>query len=373
MTFARSDGNMFSQWWWTVDRWLLATLFLLLFCGAVFTMAATPVVAMHLGLHRFHFVYRHLIYAVVANVLMIGTSLLSLRGTRRLSLVLFLLMLVLMVLVPLIGLEVKGAKRWVNLAGFSLQPSEFAKPAFAILTAWVLSEKHIISAFPGNRIAMGLCATFVGLLMLQPDLGMACIVFCIWFAQLFANGLPFFLVGIVIVIATCGLTGAYFLFPHVSNRIDRFLNLEVGDHYQIEKSLEAFRNGGILGVGPGEGTVKRCLPDAHADFIFSVIGEEFGFVFCIFLVALYTFIVLRGLAIAFQEKNSFVVLALVGLLGEFGLQTFINMASTLHLVPTKGITLPFISYGGSSMVATSICMGIVLALTRRRALGEKEG
>jgi cell division protein FtsW len=278
-----------------------------------------------------------------------------------------------MVLVPFVGSEVKGAKRWINLSGFSLQPSELMKPAFSVLTAWVLSEKHIISTFPGNRIAMGLCIVFIGLLMLQPDLGMAYIVFCVWFAQLFANGLPFFFVGIVGAIAVCGLAGAYSLFPHVSNRIDRFLNPDVGDHYQIEKSLEAFSNGGILGVGPGEGTVKRYLPDAHADFIFSVVGEEFGFVFCVFLVALYTFVLLRGLAIAFQEKNTFVVLALVGLLGEFGLQAFINMASTLHLVPTKGMTLPFISYGGSSMVATGICMGLVLALTRRRALGDKEG
>ncbi|MDR1910713.1 MAG: putative lipid II flippase FtsW [Holosporales bacterium] len=372
MTFARSDGSVLSQWWWTVDRWLLATFVLLLLCGAVFTMAATPAVAMRLELHRFYFVYYHLMYAAISGVVLVGTSLLSLRGTRRLSVVLFLSMLVLMMLVPFFGFNVKGAKRWIQFSSFSLQPSEFMKPSFAILTAWMLSEKHVISTFPGNRIAMGLCVVFVGLLMVQPDLGTACIVFCVWFAQLFVNGLPFLLVGVVGMIAACGLAGSYFLFPHVSNRIDRFFNSAVGDHYQIEKSLEAFSNGRVLGVGPGEGTIKRSLPDAHADFIFSVIGEEFGFVLCMFLVALYTFIVLRGLSIAFREKNSFVVLSLVGLLGEFGLQTFINMASTLYLVPTKGTTLPFISYGGSSMVATSIGMGMVLALTRHRALGEKE-
>jgi cell division protein FtsW len=201
---------------------------------------------------------------------------------------------------------------------------------------------------------------------------MAYIVFGVWFAQLFVNGLPFFLVGIVLCLAFAGLASAYFLFPHVANRVDRFLNPEIGDHYQIEKSLEAFGNGGFLGVGPGEGMVKRYLPDAHADFVFSVIGEEFGFVFCAFLVFLYSFIILRGFFIAFREKSTFIALALVGLLGEFGLQAFINMASTLHLVPTKGMTLPFISYGGSSMVAISISTGMVLALTRKRTLGEKE-
>ncbi|MDR1266817.1 MAG: putative lipid II flippase FtsW [Holosporales bacterium] len=372
MALARSDKSIFSEWWWTVDRWLLASLVLLLSCGAVLTMAATPVVATRLGFPRFYFVHRHLFSLIPSGLLMMGISFLSLRNLRRLALALFVLFIGVMILVPFTGVEVKGARRWISVGSFSLQPSEFVKPALAILTAWALSEKHVNLAFPGNRIAMGLCLLFVGLLAIQPDLGMAYVVFGVWFAQLFTNGLPFFVVGVVLLLAIGGLIGAYFLFPHVAHRIDRFLNPEIGDHYQIGKSLEAFSNGGILGVGPGEGTVKRYLPDAHADFVFSVIGEEFGLIFCLLLVFLYAFIVLRGFAAALREKDTFLSLALVGLLTEFGLQAFINMASTLHLVPTKGMTLPFISYGGSSMVAVGIGMGMVLALTRRRALGERE-
>lgn len=367
LTFARTDTSLLSRWWWTVDRWMLAALGVLVFCGIILVMAASPAVAVRIGLDRFYLVRHHLVLLPVALAIVFGVSLLNLRNLRRLAVIGFVIALGLTALTLVAGSEIKGATRWINLGGFSLQPSEFLKPCFAVLAAWLFASQHGRVPVPGNLIAVGLYVGVVALLLLQPDLGMTGVVTATWFAQFFLAGLPVLWVAALGAVGVVGLGGAYFAFAHVRERVDGFLDPAAGNNYQVDRSLEAFMNGGLIGRGPGEGTVKSVLPDAHSDFIFAVAGEEFGLLLCLLLVALFAFIVLRGFARLLHENNLFVLLATAGLLVGFGLQAIINMASTLHLMPTKGMTLPFISYGGSSLLALSLAMGMVLALTRRRA------
>lgn len=367
ITFARTDTSVMSRWWWTVDRWMLAALGVLIFCGIILVLAASPAVSVRIGLDRFYLARHHLVLLPLAVGVILGVSLLSLRNVRRLAVIGFAAALALTLLTLMVGNEIKGATRWINIAGFSLQPSEFLKPTFAVVAAWLFAAQHGRMPVPGNLISIGLYGLVVGLLLLQPDLGMTAVVSAMWFGQFFLAGLPIFWVIALGAIGVCGLVGAYFAFAHVRERIDGFLQPGTVDSYQVDRSLEAFMNGGLAGTGPGEGTVKAFLPDAHSDFIFAVAGEEFGLLLCLLLVALFAFVVLRGFARLLHENNLFVLLATAGLLLTFGLQAIVNMASTLHLMPTKGMTLPFISYGGSSLLALSLGMGMVLALTRRRA------
>ena len=367
---ARTDTSVFGKWWWTVDRWTLGALFLLVLIGALLILAASPAVAERIGLDAYHFVQRQFLIMPVALAVMVGVSLLPPLQIRRLAVLGFVATVVMLLLVPLVGQEIKGATRWLSLAGFTIQPSEFAKPFFAVVTAWMFAEWRRDDAFPGHLIAIGLYLMTAALLLSQPDLGMTVVVSAIWFGQFFLAGLPMILVVGFIAIGVFGLIGAYFLFPHVSSRIDRFLDPSAGDSYQVDRSLEAFMNGGLIGTGPGEGTVKAYLPDAHADFIFAVAGEEFGGIACLVIIALYAFVVLRGYARLLGEQSLFVLLAATGLLTQFALQALIHMASSVHLMPAKGMTLPFVSYGGSSLLALGLGMGMALALTRKRFGGE---
>jgi len=370
LSLARTNTSLIGQWWWTVDRWTLAALMLLILLGILLIMAASPAVAIQHHWSSFHFIKKHIIFLVPTLGILIGISLLSLQDIKRFAFAVFIASMIGLMLTSLIGIEIKGAARWLEIGGMSIQPSEFVKPAFAVVCAWLFSKQQIQPFFAGNWISIGLYLWVVTFLLLQPDLGMAALITVMWFSQFFLAGLP--LVWIV-SIAGCGIGGlfsAYFLFPHVTRRVDHFLNPaggdRFGDQYQVTQSLEAFMNGGFIGQGPGEGTVKKYLPDAHADFIFAVAGEEFGMILCIFLVCIFAFIVLRSFIRLFDETNMFVLLAVTGLMVQFGLQAIINMASTLNLIPTKGMTLPFISYGGSSMMALAMGMGMVLGLTRRR-------
>ncbi len=297
---------------------------------------------------------------------MVAISLLTPRGVRRLATIGLLATTVLLVVTLLTGTEIKGATRWISLGGLSLQPSEFLKPFFAVFAAWMFAADQTEQGIPGTRIALGSWLVLVSLLLLQPDVGQAFVLTAVWGLQLFLAGLPLLWVGGLGIVGLLGLVGAYFFLPHVAARIDSFLDPAAGDRYQVERSIEAFMNGGLFGRGPGEGTIKAQLPDSHSDFIFAVAGEELGLIACLIIVALFAFVVLRGLARLLQESSPFVLLAATGLLAQFGLQAVINMASSLHLMPTKGMTLPFISYGGSSLLALAIGMGMVLALTRRR-------
>ncbi|MGE5546135.1 MAG: putative lipid II flippase FtsW [Solirubrobacterales bacterium] len=366
MTFGRTDTSVLGRWWWTVDRWTIAALFALVGVGVLLTMAASPAVAERIGADSFHFVRRQFVFLVPALVVMIAVSLLNPRQVRRLGTIGFLGSVLMLIAVLFIGPEVKGATRWINIAGISIQPSEFVKPTFAIAAAWMFAEARLNPGFPGKAIACGLYGLVALLLLREPDVGQTLIVSAIWASQFFLAGLPLVLVVGIGVMGVVGGFGAYFIFPHVQSRVDRFLDPGSGDAYQVMTALNAFRNGGIFGRGPGEGRVKLVLPDAHTDFILAVAGEEFGVLLCLAVVAIFAFVVLRGFSRLMKEDNLFVVLATAGLLVQFGLQAIINMASTLRLMPTKGMTLPFISYGGSSMLALALGMGMVLALTRKR-------
>jgi cell division protein FtsW len=366
ISFSRTDHSVLGRWWWTVDRWTLAIVMLIAMIGVWLVQAASPSVAERIGLDNFHFIQRHLMMLLPALGIMVGVSLLSIKGVRRLALGMYLAALVGVALTLVVGMEIKGATRWLHLPGMSVQPSEFVKPAFAVVAAWLFAHARNNAGFPGFQISIGLYAVTVALLLLQPDLGMTFVVTAVWFGQFFLAGLPIILVAILVVMGVSGLVGAYFLFPHVQARVDKFLNPGTSDNYQVDRAMEAFQNGGVWGTGPGQGTVKMTIPDSHADFIFAVAGEELGLFWCLLIVALFAVVVLRGFSRAFQDQNLFVVLAASGLLMQFGLQSLINMGSTLHLMPTKGMTLPFISYGGSSLIALGIGMGMVLALTRKR-------
>ncbi|MGH1398938.1 MAG: putative lipid II flippase FtsW [Alphaproteobacteria bacterium] len=363
--FSRTDTSILGQWWWTIDKPLLAAFLTLIIFGIVMVTTASPPVAEHLGLDPYHFLKRHVIMLVPALTALFVVSLLQPRDIWRLSSLVFIGCILALILVLLTGMEIKGAKRWLHLFGFSLQPSEFMKPAFAIAAAWFMAKQKDEESFHGNAIAAALYFITICLLLLQPDLGMTVVTTSIWGAQIFLAGFPFRLLILLGLSGIGGLIAAYFSFPHVQSRIDRFINPESGDNFQVDKSIEAFQNGGLFGTGPGQGAVKLNLPDAHADFIFSVAGEEFGLIFVIIVIALYGFILLRGFKRLSDSGDMFCVLAAGGLLTMFGLQALVHMGSSLHLLPAKGMTLPFISYGGSSVIAMGLSMGMVLALTRR--------
>ncbi len=365
--FTRTDRSVAGRWWWTVDRPMLAALLTIIAFGVALVMAASPPVASRIGLSDYHFIIRHLTLLVPTLAAMLAFSMMDLRKLRRAAFIVLGGGLLAMVLVLLVGMEIKGAQRWLHLPGFSLQPSEFVKPAFLVVAAWFISHQKEKPDFPGMKIAIGLYALVALLLILQPDMGMTFVTTLCFMAIIFLSGLPMRWVTLLVALGCIGGFMAYQFFPHVQSRVDRFLHPESGDTYQIDRSLEAFRMGGLFGSGPGQGTVKLSLPDAHSDFIFSVAGEELGLIFVVVIIALYGYVLVRGFNRIMDSDDLFVVLATGGLLTMFGLQAFINMGSALHLLPTKGMTLPFISYGGSSLLSMGMAMGMVLSLTRRQA------
>ena len=362
--FSRTDRSPLGQWWWTIDRPMLAAFAALIIFGLLMVTTASPPVAQTLGIDPYHFLKRHILMLAPALILFFGTSMLDRRMVWRFASLIFLGSIAAMIMVQLWGMEIKGAKRWLHLFGFSLQPSEFLKPAFAIAAAWFMAlEKQ--GNLKGNIVAGGLFILSTIMLLMQPDFGMTFVVACIWATQIFLAGLPFRYVLVLGGMLLLAVAAVYLTFGHVQSRVDRFLNPDSGDNYQVEKSIEAFENGGLLGTGPGQGTIKITLPDAHADFIFSVAGEELGLVFIALIMALFAFVILRGFSRLMESGDMFSLLAAGGLLTMFGLQAFIHMGSALNLLPAKGMTLPFISYGGSSLMSMGLSMGAVLALTRR--------
>jgi cell division protein FtsW len=371
MRFARIDQSPVARWWWTVDRSSFAALGLLIGFGVVLSLTASPAVAERIGYDGLHFVRRHLALVPLTIGLMFLVSLQPPRTIRRIAVIGFAIALLLLSLTFVIGAEIKGARRWINLPGLSVQPSEFVKPTFAVVGAWLFSEQKLRPRFPGNLISIAFFLIIASMLIKQPDVGMAAVVAAVWFAQFYMAGLRLYWVVAGSFAGIAGLVGAYLYLPHVKVRIDRFLDPSAGDSYQVNRSIEAFANGGMWGRGPGEGQVKEVLPDAHADFVFAVAGEEFGLIVCLVVVGLFAFVVLRGFSRLLHEGSLFVLLAATGLLIQFGLQAAINMASSLHLIPTKGMTLPFLSYGGSSLLALGLGMGMMLALTRRRLAGSE--
>lgn len=370
---SRAERSPFADWWWTVDRWLLTGLGALMVLGIVLTMAGSPAVAERLGLQAFHFVNRQVLFLGACTFVLVGISFLPPRYVRRFALLLYIASMALVVMTLLYGVGVKGSKRWI----FGVQPSEFVKPAFVILAAWAFSEGARRRDVPGTIIAMLLLPTTVIPLVLQPDIGQTMLISIVWAALFFMAGLHWLW---VMGIGGAGVTGilfAYKFVPHVRSRIDKFLDPGAGgtnasDTFQVDTAMESFISGGWLGKGPGEGTMKRILPDSHTDFIFAVTGEEFGVIFCMFIVLVFAIVVLRGLIVASKNDDPFCRFAAAGLVVLFGVQSAINMAVNLHLMPAKGMTLPFISYGGSSMISLGIGMGFLIAVTRRRPRAEIE-
>jgi len=367
---SRAERSRFADWWWTVDRWLLAALGTLMVFGIVLTMAGSPPVAERLGLSTFHFVNRQVLYLIPAATLLVATSFLSPRHVRRAALVVFIVGMVLIVAALLFGQEVKGARRWI----FGIQPSEFVKPAFVVLTAWAFSEGARHRDVPANILALLLLPMTIVPLVLQPDFGQTMLISIVWAALFFMAGLHWVWVAGIGGVGMSGALLAYQLVPHVRVRIEKFFDagsgVTPGDTFQVDTALDSFISGGWFGKGPGEGTLKRILPDSHTDFIFAVTGEEFGVITCIVIVALFAFIVVRGLISAARNEDPFCRFAAAGLVMLFGIQSAINMAVNLHMMPAKGMTLPFISYGGSSLISLALGMGFLVAVTRKRPLAE---
>ena len=364
----RDDRSVIGQWWWTVDRWSLGAILAIMAFGVLLTLAASPPAAERIGADSFMFAKRQFIFLPMALLVMLSISLASPRHVRRLALLVFCGSVVLLAATFVIGVEIKGARRWISVPGLSsLQPSEFAKPSLAVISAWLLAQSRTERRVPGYFLSTLLVGGVLALLILQPDLGMSIVVVAVWGVQLFVVGLPMWIAGFGAVGAGAGLVGSYFMLSHVRSRFDRFLDPSSGDNYQVNTSLEAFMNGSLFGRGPGEGTVKAQLPDAHTDFVMAVAGEEFGLVVCLLILGLFAFVTLRSMSRASKETSLFITLAATGLAVQFGLQAAINMASTIQLIPAKGMTLPFISYGGSSALAMAICLGMLLSLTREHA------
>jgi cell division protein FtsW len=367
MRIARDERSVLTDWWFTVDRLLLAGILAIAGAGVVLSLAASPAIAIKRGLPTFHFVERQLAFIAVATVLMLGLSLLSPARVRRVALAGCAAVLVLLLLVLIYGAEINGARRWLHVAGYSLQPSEFAKPMFVVLSAWLLAEGRRRPDMPALPLAFALYLAFAGLLVLQPDLGQALLISLVWCALFFLAGGSVTWFAALLALPVVGLAASYFTTGYVRLRVDRFLNLVPRDNFQADRARQSFVEGGLFGRGPGEGTIKSMLPDAHNDFIFAVIAEEYGVLACLVLLGLFALVVVRVFSRQIGERRDFLRLGAMGLALLFGLQAIVNMAVNTGLLPTKGITLPFISIGGSSTLAMGVALGMLLALTRRSA------
>ncbi|MDO9589439.1 MAG: putative lipid II flippase FtsW [Brevundimonas sp.] len=366
--FSRNDQSPIAKWFWTVDRGLLAAALTLIALGVALSFASSPaaILADESITDPFHYSWRMLVWASGGTAAMLVASLLSPRGVRRIALLALLTAILVMAALPFIGHEVKGAARWINLGPFSLQPSEFAKPGLIVFAAWMFSEAQKGQGVPGVSIAFATWALCVGLLLIQPDIGQTLLITTTFMAVFFMAGVPLKWVAALAAAGAGGVVGLYFAFGHMRDRMSRFLSPETADTHQIDRASEAIRAGGLVGRGIGEGVMKRHVPDLHTDFIYSVGAEEFGLVLSLVMIGLYAFIVVRGMRRAMKLTDAFEQTAAAGLFMLIGLQACINIAVNLNLIPTKGMTLPFISYGGSSMVAMGLTMGLALALTRRR-------
>ena len=369
---SREQRTPLSEWWWTVDRLLLAAFMTLMLGGVILSLAASPPVAARIGLDPFHFFNRHVMFLVPSMIVMLAVSFLSPRQVRRTALIVFTVSVILVVATLLFGPEVKGSKRWITIVGINIQASESLKPAFVVLVAWLFAESARRPEMPATSMALGTLLLTVTLLVLEPDFGQTMLLLMVWGTLFFIAGMRMIWVFGLMGAGAVGLFGAYMLVPHVAGRIKRFMDPASGDTFQVDMAMESLTHGGWFGQGPGEGTVKRILPDSHTDFVFAVAAEEFGIILCLALLALFAFIVIRALARAYQSEDLFARFAAAGLAIMFGIQASINMAVNLHLMPAKGMTLPFISYGGSSMISLAYGVGMLLALTRQRPRVEME-
>lgn len=362
---ARSDNSALAEWRRTLDWPLMIAAFVLLGVGLILSLAAGPSAADRIGYDRMHYVTRHGIFAAAAIIILVGASILDKQWVRRFCGLVFLGAFFLMAWILVDGHEAKGAQRWLRIYGFSLQPSELIKPAVIVLTGWLLAQRQLFPGGPFAAIAFVIYAVTIGLLLLQPDVGQTALLTAAFFITFFVSGLPwrwaagFFGGGA----AMAGML--YSTLPHVRQRINSFIDPTAYDTYQVDKAREAIARGGIPGAGPGEGTVKNSLPDAHTDFIYAVMSEEFGYLAALALMALLAFITLRGILVAARVEDPYPRAAATGLFALFGLQAAINIGVNVGLLPPKGMTLPFVSSGGSSLIGIALTLGLGLALIRR--------
>ena len=365
--FLRSDKTALGRWWWTVDHWLLGAIGVLLVTGVLLSFGSSPAAALRMHVpDPFHFAIRQTIFAIGGAGILIGASMLSPRGVKRAAFFIYIASIAVMIALPFIGHEAKGANRWLLIGGFTLQPSEFMKPALLVLVSWMFSEGQKGEGVPGVSIAFFLYFLAVGLLLIQPDVGQTVLITVAFGAAFWMAGVPLSWIMGLGVVAVGGLGSTYFIFPHVASRVNRFLQPEHADTHQVTKAAEAIANGGLFGKGPGEGVMKTGVPDVHTDFIYSMAAEEYGLIFSLTLIAVFGVLVVRGLYKSMRLSDPFEQVAAASLFVLLGQQAFINLAVNLNLIPTKGMTLPFISYGGSSVLAMGLTMGMALALTRKR-------
>ncbi len=366
--FTRTDSSAPSVWWWTADHWLFGATVLLILTGVVLSFTSSPAEAARLHVaDPFHFAIRQSLFGVGALVMVVGVSMLSAKGVRRAAVAVYIVTILMMMALPLIGHSAKGAARWIEFQGFTIQPSEFMKPALIVLCGWMFAEGQKGEGVPGVSIAFALYGISVVLLLIEPDVGQTILVTIAFGAAFFMAGVPIRWILGMGGAALAGSIGLYFAFQHVANRVHLFLHKD-GDSggHQVDKALEAIANGGLFGRGPGEGVMKRHVPDGFTDFIYALAAEEYGLVFSLALISVLAFLVVRGLYKAMRLTDSYEQVAAAALFVLVGQQAFINIAVNLNMIPTKGMTLPFISYGGSSMLAMGLTLGMALALTRRR-------
>ncbi len=364
---SRTSRGPLAQWWWTVDRPMVIGVLVLLAFGFLAALAASPAVAQTIGKSIYHFANKQLVFLTLAGFVFIAVSMLDAIWIRRFAVLLLIGSIAGVILTLFAGVTVKGATRWLIIAGVSVQPSEIMKPAFVVVSAWLMARQR--AKFHAHDIwgAFGLLVFCALLLAMQPDFGQTILLALVWMCLFYLSGGSLKLIAIL---GGLGLTaGAYVYssYAYFSSRIDRFLDPSTGDTYQVDKAMDAIRAGGITGVGPGDGQVKSILPDAHADYVFAVAAEEGGLMIAGFIILTFAFLVWRALMAMREESEHWVQLSAAGLICMFGLQAIINLAVNLNLMPSKGMTLPFISYGGSSLLASAITMGMLVGLMRRRS------
>ncbi len=357
-------AQMIKRWWLSLDRVSFALLIALALFGVMTVGTASPSVAIRIDKESNFFLIRHAFYLVPAIICMVGVSFLSLKHIRYFATILLIMAMTGVVWSLIAGAEIKGATRWIRVFGFSIQPSEFLKPAFIILSAWFLSRQKLQANFPGIMIAFTLYCLTTILFLLQPDFGMFFLISCVFAIQIFLSGCPLRLIAVIGLIGVSGVGMAYLSLDHVQSRIDRFLFPEGADTYQVDRSKQAFMNGGLIGTGLGQGEIKTSVPDVHSDFIFTAIGEEWGFIISAMIIGIFGTLFYRFFTNFARSDSLFLMLGGGGLTFMLAVQCFIHMGSTLQLIPAKGMTLPLISYGGSSLVAIGITLGLILALSR---------
>lgn len=365
MKITRSRKSHISDWWWTIDKVQLGSIVLLIIFGIVLNLAASPPIAEKLSLNQYYFVKRQFLFFILGILVMFFFSFLNLKNLRRLCLIIFITSLITIFFLNIFGTPIKGATRWLDLGIISVQPSEFAKPTFIVLISWFLSES-IVKTVPSKIISLMLYSLFAFGLILQPDIGQTILITLAASIIYFISGMPLIVGFTIFILSLIGIGLSYLYVDHFYQRLNIFFNPSLGDTYQIDTAYNAILQGGWFGVGPGEGVIKNILPDAHTDFIFAVAAEEFGLISCFIIISLFAFIVYRGLSRSLKQEDLFAKIATIGLTSLICIQVGINIAVNLGIVPTKGMTLPFISYGGSSALSIAMTFGLILAFTRQK-------